>query len=78
MHSRQQYLQSLRHEYLKVGLKEKKKLLDESEKRTGMNRKYLIRMLSPSVSYDHKPRKPRKHRYDGRVIDALVTIWASR
>jgi hypothetical protein len=48
MHSRNQYLKKVRVEYLKTKSKNAKgKLLGELEKRTGMNRKYLIRKLRP-------------------------------
>jgi len=49
--------------------------LDEAEKRTGLNRKYLIRILNHPVKPG--PRKPRKRRatYGAAVVTALVEIW---
>ena len=45
MESRNQYLKQLRVEYLKTRSKKGKgRLLDESEERTRLNRKYLIRI----------------------------------
>ncbi len=43
MQSRNQYLVELRTEYLRTKLKKKRsELLDEAEKRTKLNRKYLM------------------------------------
>jgi len=54
MYSRNQYLKELRLEYLKTrSKKERGKLLNEAEKRTGLSRKYLIRKLRPK-SNEHK------------------------
>ena len=45
MHSREQYLEALRKEYRGANRKQKKRLLNEARKRTGLNRKVLIRKL---------------------------------
>jgi hypothetical protein len=45
MHSREQYLESLREEYRQGNKKQKKRLLNEARKRTRLNRKVLIRKL---------------------------------
>ena len=43
MYSKNQYLKELRSEYLKTKSKKRKgQLLDEAEKRIGLNRKYLM------------------------------------
>ena len=78
MYSRNQYLRELRKEYLKTKLKkEKSKLLDEAEKRTGLCRKHLIVKLRPKSNLDKRKedRKKRKVYYDNYVKDALVQIW---
>jgi hypothetical protein len=78
MYSRNQYLKELRSEYLKTeSKKEKGKLLDEAEKRTNLNRKYLIEKLKPksNLDQDRTQRKRRKEYYDGYVREALVQIW---
>ncbi len=79
MHSRNQYLKKVRVEYLRTKSKKGKgKLLDESKKRTGMNRKYLIRKLRPLSNLDKinpKHRRRRKEVYDGYVRAALVRCW---
>ena len=78
MYSRNQYLRELRKEYLKTKLKkEKSKLLDEAEKRTGLCRKHLIVKLRPKSNLDKRKedRKKRKVYYDNCVKDALVQIW---
>ena len=46
MHAREQYLAEVRREYVKADEGRRTQLLDEAEKRTGMNRKYLIRLLN--------------------------------
>lgn len=78
MRSRNEYLKEVREEYLKIrGKKQKGKLLDESEKITGLNRKYLMEKLKPKSNIDNKPeqRKKRKEYYDGRVRTALARCW---
>ena len=78
MYSRNQYLTQLRKEYLKTKAKRHKgKLLDEAEKRTGLNRKYLIGKLKPKSNLDKLPseRKRRKSYYDHPVKTALVKCW---
>lgn len=78
MYSRNQYLKELRKEYLKTkSKKEKGKLLDEAERITGLNRKYLMEKLRPKSNLDKDPsqRKTRQEYYDGYVKEALVQIW---
>lgn len=75
MPSRNQYLQTIRKEYLGATKNQKKKLLDEARKRTNLNRKYLIRKLSPVMEYDIHVRKKRTEVYDGLVKEALVKVW---
>ena len=73
--STNQYLEVLRRDYLKVSRKERGKLLDEAEKRTGLCRKHLIVKFRPGTSLKPKPRKKRKEYYDGYVRTALVEVW---
>lgn len=78
MESRNQYLQQLRTEYLKTRLKkERSKLLDEAEKRTKLDRKYLIKKLRPKSNLDKykQHRKKRRTIYDGYVKATLVECW---
>lgn len=78
MPSRNQYLYDLRKEYLKTKSKEERgKLLNEAEKRTRLNRKYLIRKLRPKSNLDKRKedKKKRKQHYDGPVKAALVEVW---
>lgn len=46
MNARKQYLEEVGKEYQRAGEKGRGRLLDEAEKRTGLNRKYLIRVLN--------------------------------
>ena len=61
MHSRNQYLRQLMVEYLRTKSKKGKgRLLDEAHKRTGLNRKYIIRKLRHLSNIDIKKRKENK------------------
>ncbi len=54
MHSKNQYLKEVRIDYLKAkSKKEKGRLLNEAEKRTGLERKYLIKKLKPNLTLSH-------------------------
>lgn len=78
MQSRTQYLKQLRSEYLQTKDKrERGCLLNEAEKRTGLERKYLIKKLKPRSNLDKHPseRKKRKVVYDGPVKTALAVCW---
>jgi len=76
MRSREQYLENVRQEYRQASRKQKTKLLNEARKRTGLNRKVLIRKLVHSVKA--KPagkRRPRGASYGPEVVSALVKLW---
>lgn len=78
MQSRNQYLAELRTEYLKIrGRKGRGALLDEAEKRTKLNRKYLMDKLKPrsNLDKDKSQIKRRKQYYDNSVKPALVRMW---
>lgn len=78
MQSRNQYLKELRKEYLQTKKrKQRGRLLDEAEKRTSLNRKYLIEKLRPKSNLDKliQSRKKRQHKYDGPVRVALAVCW---
>ena len=46
MNARKQYLEAVGKEYSRADETGRGRLLDEAEKRTGLNRKYLIRVLN--------------------------------
>jgi len=75
--AKRQYMETIRKEYLKANKKRKGEILDEYCKRTGENRKYAIRKFKGKVKIKkpNEKRKPRKWKYDGRVIVALVELW---
>ena len=78
MHSRNQYLKEIRVEYLKSKSKKKRsELLCEAEKRTKLNRKYLMDKLKPKSNLDKKiqDRKRKNEYYDNSIKPALVTMW---
>ena len=78
MYSRNQYLEKVREEYLGIKFrKEKTKMLDEVEKRTGLERKHLITKLRPKSNLDRRPgeRKRRACVYDNEVKAALADAW---
>ena len=78
MFSKNQYLKELRKEYLKTKSKKRKgELLDEAEKRTGLNRKYLMEKLRPKSNLDNlkTERKKRKQEYGNEIKSALKRCW---
>lgn len=78
MHSRNQYLEKVREEYLGIkSRKEKTKILDEAKKRVGLNRKHLITKLRPKSNLDSYPgqRQKRACVYDNEVKAALAAAW---
>jgi hypothetical protein len=67
----------LRKEYERASPLERGRLLDEAQKRTRLNRKYLIRLLNRPlrpVRVRHG-RRGRPRAYGAAVVTALVTIW---
>ncbi len=78
MKSRNQYLVELRTEYLRTKSKKKRgKLLDEAEKRTKLERKYLTQKLKPKSNLD-KPvsgRKKKGQHYDNSIKPVLARMW---
>jgi hypothetical protein len=76
MHAREQYLSEIRKKYVRADEHRRTQLLDEALKRTGMNRKYLIRLLNRAER--PKPKVQRRHRgaeYGDAVVTALVEVW---
>ena len=75
MNARKQYLEDLGKEYQRCDESGRSGLLDEAQKRTGLNRKYLIRRLNhPPTPAPHK-RRQRRAKYGAMVVSALVEIW---
>lgn len=77
MNSKKQYLQEIQKEYLRASKKEKALLLDEVQKRTGQNRNYLVRRLSPTTVWI-KPKRAattRPRQYGSDLIIHLVKLW---
>lgn len=78
MQSKNQYLKELREEYLKTKSKKRRsELLNEAEKRTRLNRKYLTQKLKPKSNLDKIPghRKKRKKYYDNSITLGLAQMW---
>jgi len=77
MSSRKQYLQEVQKDYLKAGKREKTQLLGEAERRTGMERKYIIKKLSAKTRWGKEPRKPssKTPEYGSDLIYPLVQLW---
>ena len=78
MDAKNQYLKELREEYLKTKSKKRKgELLNEAEKRTGLNRKYLMEKLRPKSNLDvlKTERKKRKQKYGNELKPALKRCW---
>lgn len=78
MNSRNQYLLELRTEYLKIKSKKKRsELLNEAEKRTKLNRKYLTQKLKPksNLSKLKTERKKKEQYYNNLIKPALTAMW---
>lgn len=78
LHSRQEYLQKVKKRYLKASAEEKSRMLDEYCLNTKLNRKYVIRCLSPRTSLVKKIEQPRKRRscsYTNYETYYLKKIW---
>ncbi len=75
MHSREQYLDTLREEYRSASKKRKKRILNEAVKRTRLNRKVLIRKLAHPAKAARSTGATRGATYGVEVVTALVEIW---
>jgi hypothetical protein len=77
MHARKQYLAEVRKEYERAAESGRSRLLDEAQKRTGYNRKYLIRVLNRVAGPEAVPgrRRRRSATYGAAVVTALVAVW---
>lgn len=75
MNARKQYLEELGKEYHRADETGRGQLLDEAEKRTGLNRKYLIRVLNHPHRQRLRKRRRRRAEYGAAVVTALVEVW---
>lgn len=78
MNSRNQYLLELRTEYLKIKSKKKRsELLNEAEKRTKLNRKYLTQKLKPKSNLNKlkTERKKKEQYYNNLIKPVLTAMW---
>lgn len=76
MHSREQYLATLRQEYQRADKKQKSRLLNEARKRTRLNRKVLIRKLAhPPFPPAGKRTRRRAKIYGAEVKASLAEVW---
>jgi len=75
MHARKQYLAEVRREYERADEKGRSRLLDEAEKRTGYNRKYLIRTLNRPPRPQRWKVRRRRAEYGAALTSALITVW---
>ena len=74
MNARKQYLESLGKEYGRAGEGARSRLLDEAVKRTGLNRKYLIRVLNHPRPKGKGKRRKRQAEYGAAAVMALIEI----
>ena len=75
MNARKQYLEQVGKEYERADEVKRGRLLDEAEKRTGLNRKYLIRVLNHPVAAKTRKRRRRRAAYGAAVVTALIAVW---
>ncbi len=74
--AKQQYMKTLREEYLKASKRGKTAILDEYCKRTKEERKYAIKKFRYKVKLKNsEDRKHRPNKYKGDVIAALADMW---
>src|SRR6476660_1594818 len=74
MHSREQYLETLREDYRGASRKEKSRLLSEARKRTRLARKVLIRKLAHPAKLKG-PKAKRGVAYGAEVVTTLAEVW---
>jgi hypothetical protein len=75
MNARAQYLKELGREYERTAETGRGRLLDEAQKRTGLNRKYLIRILNHPVGPSLRKRRKRRAEYGAAAVTALIGMW---
>jgi hypothetical protein len=75
MNARKQYLGEVGKEYQRADGTNRGRLLDEAEKRTGLNRKYLIRVLNHPLRPGRPKRRRRRAEYGAAVVTAQVEVW---
>ena len=77
MHSREQYLEEVRQEYVRADKRGRSRLLNEARRRTRLNRKYLIRILNGTKGADSQKlgRRSRSRSYGVAVLSSLVEVW---
>lgn len=75
MHSREQYLEAVREEYLGADKKQKTRLLNEARKRTQLNRKVLIRKLTRVPAARRPGKRRRRATYGVEVRAPLMQVW---
>lgn len=77
MHSREQYLEEVRKEYVRANKQGRSKLLNEARRRTRLNRKYLIRILNggKTAAAKQPARRTRSRSYGVAVLSSLVEVW---
>lgn len=75
MSARKQYLEEVGKEYQRADETGRGRLLDEAQKRTGLNRKYLIRVLNHPPGQRPRRRRRRRAAYGAAVVTALVEVW---
>jgi hypothetical protein len=78
MHSREQYLEEVRKEYVRAGKRGRSKLLNEARRRTRLNRKYLTRILNGAQATEAQQptrRRTRRRSYGLAVLSSLMEVW---
>jgi hypothetical protein len=74
--SRREYFRAIYKRYRRAGLAEKGQILDEFCRVCRYNRKYAIAKLNgPALEMLRQKQKPRKPKYDSKVIRILISVW---
>ena len=72
--SKKDLRQAARARYIRAGIEEKTKILDEFCQNTGYNRKYAIRILQAGHSYKIRTSTGKK-KYIGEILALIIKIW---
>jgi len=73
--SKKELTETVRNRYLKARKQEKGRILDEYVASTGYHRKYAIRLLRHGRKPKGMKKKGKQKKYQGEVIQVLITIW---
>jgi len=75
MHSRSEFIDTMRGRYKKASWSEKGKIIDDVIVVCEFDRKHVIKLLNQKQSKKTKAKRWSKVKYNEQVVQALVTVW---